>query len=243
MKKPIQPKSSTEEIRKRFDADVERFSNLQTGQSATIDAPLAMELITQAAAAGTSPIRRVLDLGCGAGNNSLKLCETLGTDVDVDLLDLSQPMVDRAVERVSEVNEGAIRGIIGDFRTADLPEEGYDVILAAAVLHHLRDEDDWRQAFQKLYDILRPGGGLWITDLVSHDIPSVQEMMWKRYGDYLEELGGENYRQEVFDYIEIEDSPRSLTFQLNLMKEVGFTHCEVLHKNSVFAAFGGVKQG
>ena len=243
MKKPIQPKSSTEEIRKRFDADVERFSNLQTGQSATIDAPLAMELITQAAAAGTSPIRRVLDLGCGAGNNSLKLCETLGTDVDVDLLDLSQPMVDRAVERVSEVNEGAIRGIIGDFRTADLPEEGYDVILAAAVLHHLRDVDDWRQAFQKLYDILRPGGGLWITDLVSHDIPSVQEMMWKRYGDYLEELGGENYRQEVFEYIEKEDSPRSLTFQLNLMKEVGFTHCEVLHKNSVFAAFGGVKQG
>jgi len=35
-------KSTVDEIRSRFDADVERFSNLTTGQSATIDAPLAI---------------------------------------------------------------------------------------------------------------------------------------------------------------------------------------------------------
>jgi tRNA (cmo5U34)-methyltransferase len=34
-------KSSVDEIRRRFDADVERFSNLDTGQSSTVDAPLA----------------------------------------------------------------------------------------------------------------------------------------------------------------------------------------------------------
>ena len=44
-------KSTVEEIRARFDNDVERFSNLETGQSATIDAPLALELIAEAAAA------------------------------------------------------------------------------------------------------------------------------------------------------------------------------------------------
>lgn len=32
-------KSTVEEIRQRFDADVERFSNLETGQSATVGAP------------------------------------------------------------------------------------------------------------------------------------------------------------------------------------------------------------
>src|SRR5687768_11443821 len=32
-------KSTVDEIRRRFDADVERFSNLETGQSATLDAP------------------------------------------------------------------------------------------------------------------------------------------------------------------------------------------------------------
>ena len=43
-------KSTVDEIRERFDSDVERFSNLQSGQSATIDAPLVLELITTAAA-------------------------------------------------------------------------------------------------------------------------------------------------------------------------------------------------
>ena len=52
-------KSTVDEIRQRFDADVERFSNLATGQSATVDAPLAMELIAQAAAVTTPQARHV----------------------------------------------------------------------------------------------------------------------------------------------------------------------------------------
>lgn len=34
-------KSTTEEIRERFDKDVERFSNLDTGQGSTMDAALS----------------------------------------------------------------------------------------------------------------------------------------------------------------------------------------------------------
>jgi len=36
-------KSTIEEIRERFDKDVERFSNLETGQQATMDAPLVLD--------------------------------------------------------------------------------------------------------------------------------------------------------------------------------------------------------
>lgn len=234
-------KFTVEQIRARFDADVDRFSNLQTGQSATMDAPLAMELITRAAVAATIPIRRVLDLGCGAGNNTLKLREVYAENFDVDLLDLSPAMVERAQKRVGEVNAGQVRGIVSDFRTAELPENGYDVILAAAVLHHLREDADWEQAFHKLFRLLRPGGSLWITDLVTHETPAVHDLMWTRYGQYLESLRSPAYRDEVFAYIDLEDSPRPLTWQLDLLRRVGFPHTEILHKNSVFAAFGAVK--
>ena len=37
MKTPLERKSTIEDIRKRFDDDVERFSNLDTGQTATDD--------------------------------------------------------------------------------------------------------------------------------------------------------------------------------------------------------------
>lgn len=233
-------KSSVEEIKSRFDADVDRFSNLQTGQSSTIDAPLAIELLAEAAISATPNIKRVLDIGCGAGNNTLKLLEKLG-DIDCHLLDLSPKMLARAKERVCSCTLGRVEIFEGDFRNVKLEENSYDVILAAAVLHHLRDSDDWESAFKKIFSLLKKGGSIWISDFVSHEIEGVQELMWRRYGNYLEKLGGAEYRDKVFAYIEREDSPRPLSWQLELLKRVGFSRVEILHKNSCFAAFGAVK--
>jgi len=199
-----------------------------------------MELITQAAISSTKRVQRVLDIGCGAGNNTIKLSEHL-SPFDCDLVDLSLPMLNRAQERISEVNSGAIRIFQGDFRVIDLPERGYDVILAAAVLHHLRDDQDWESAFRKIYRLTAPGGSVWITDLISHETGPVQSLMWKRYGEYLHSFGGESYRDNVFDYIDKEDSPRPVTYQMDLLRKVGFNHVELLHKNSCFAAFGAIK--
>jgi tRNA (cmo5U34)-methyltransferase len=240
MSVPLSQKSTREEIRARFDADVERFSNLETGQQATPDAVLAMELITQAAATVTPRIRRVLDIGCGAGNNTLKLLQ-LRPGFESDLVDLSAPMLARARERVEAAGGKNVRTFHADFREADLADGAYDVILAAAVLHHLRDEADWESAFRKIHRLLAPGGSVWITDLVIHEIPAVHEMMWARYGQYLEGLGGAAYRDKVFAYVEKEDSPRPLTWQLDLLRRAGFSAVDVLHKTASFAAFGAVK--
>jgi tRNA (cmo5U34)-methyltransferase len=243
MKTPLSHKSSVDQIRQRFDKDVDRFSVLETGQTATIDATLSMTLIAQAACACTNPIQRVLDIGCGAGNNSLRLLEIAGHDFEVDLLDLSMPMLARATARVRQINSGKVRTIHADFRNAAIPDLTYDVILAAAVLHHLRDDDDWLQAFQKMYRLLTLGGSVWITDLVFHEDQAVQELMWARYGEYLGSLGGSEYRDRVIAYIDQEDSPRPITFQLELLRKVGFDRIDLLHKNSCFAAFGAVKSG
>ena len=241
MNTPLSGKSSTDEIRQRFDSDVERFSNLETGQSATIDAPLAMELITQAAHASTPEINRILDIGCGAGNNTIRLIRTCKRDIDCDLCDLSRPMLERAFLRISAETIGVVRLFQGDFRSVALEKSFYDVILAAAVLHHLRGEEEWESAFRKIHSLLRPGGSIWVTDLVTHEHTAVHSLMWKRYGDYLEGIGGTDYRQKVFDYIDREDSPRPLTFQLDLLRKVGFRSVDILHKNSCFAAFGAIK--
>jgi tRNA (cmo5U34)-methyltransferase len=233
-------KSTVEEIRNRFDHEVERFSNLETGQTATIDAPLVLELIAQSAAAVTPHAVRLLDVGCGAGNYSLKLLSLL-PNLEVTLVDLSRPMLDRAVERVARQTKSAVYAKQADIRQLDLPDDHFDLIAAAAVLHHLRGDDEWRQTFGKLHRALRPGGSLWIADLVEHTSPRVQSLMWRRYGDYLEGLGGPDYRDKVYAYVEKEDSPRPLAFQIELLREVGFRSVEVLHKNSVFAAFGAIK--
>ena len=82
---------------------------------------------------------------------------------------------------------------------------------------------------------------MWVFDLVTHELSSVQETMWKRYGDYLTALRDEAYRDHVFRYVEEEDTPRPVTYQLDLFRRSGFRAVDVLHKNGPFAAFGAIK--
>jgi tRNA (cmo5U34)-methyltransferase len=244
-------KSSVEEIRQRFDNEVDRFSNLQTGQSATIDAPLALELVAEAAAATTPNARRLLDVGCGAGNYTLKLLGRL-PNLDVTLVDLSRPMLDKAQERIRAAQAalldksavapaGSIRAIQQDMREIDFGTATFDIIVASATLHHLRTDAEWHGMFAKFYRALSPGGSLWIFDLIASALPGVQRMMDRRYAEYLDSLGGPDYRRDVLAYIEKEDTPRPLVFQLELLRKVGFSAIEVLHQHGCFAAFGAMK--
>jgi len=85
-------KASIDEIRHRFDNDVERFSSLESGQMTTQDAAIVLDHIANCARRTTPQATRLLDLGCGAGNFALKLSQTF-TFEEIALVDLSTPML------------------------------------------------------------------------------------------------------------------------------------------------------
>ncbi len=233
-------KATNEEIKNRFDNDVERFSNLDTGQMTTIDAPLTMELCTEAAKYVNPNATQLLDIGCGAGNYTLKMLGKI-SNLNCTLNDLSMPMLQRAQQRIAAQTNGSITLIQDDMRNLDLPDNHFDIILAAATLHHLRDDSDWELVFTKFYKTLKPGGSIWISDLIAHDSVPINKLFHQNYSDYLDTLGRPEYREKVFDYIAHEDTPRSVNYQTALLSKVGFKQVEILHKNSYFAAFGAIK--
>ncbi len=235
------PKSTVDEIRQRFDDETEIYTNLETGQLATVDAPLTMALIAEAAAVTTPHARDFLDVGCGGGNYSLKLLERF-PQLNVTLLDLSPNMLRRARERIEPKLTGSLNVIQSDIRAAELGRERFDIITASAVLHHLRATDEWHAVFRKLFEALKPNGSLWIFDIVESSVPALQVIHWRRYGEYLTSVGGDAYRDELFERIIAEDTPRSVPFQLEVLKHVGFSEVELLHKNSCYAAFGAMKR-
>jgi tRNA (cmo5U34)-methyltransferase len=232
----LKPKSTVEEIRARFDGDVERFSSLETGQQALPDAALVLELIAKAAHTHLHSGDTVLDLGCGAGNLTLRVMNEVGP-LESHLVDLSLPMLERAQQRVND--GGALKSSIhqSDMRELNFPEASFDAVFAAAALHHLREDEEWEAMFAKIWKWLKPGGYLYVSDFVIFDHPKIYEIMWASYGDYLTGLGGEEYRDKVFEYIEIEDTPRSLAYQLELCHRSGFASSDVLHRNGVFVAY------
>ncbi|WP_259070405.1 class I SAM-dependent methyltransferase [Mucilaginibacter sp. X4EP1] len=240
MKTDYSKKATNQEIKERFDVDVERFSNLETGQQTTIDAPLTMELCTEAAKYANPQAANLLDIGCGAGNYTLKMLSK-AANLNCVLNDLSMPMLQKAKERVSAQTTGTVTLIQDDMRNLDLPDNHFDIVLAAATLHHLRDDDDWELMFNKIYKALKPGGSFWISDLIIHESALINKLFEDKYDSHLEKLGGPEYRKKVMDYVHYEDTPRSLNYQLALLAKAGFSSIEVLHKNSCFAAFGGIK--
>jgi tRNA (cmo5U34)-methyltransferase len=233
-------KATVDEIRERFDNDVERFSNLETGQVSTIDAQISLEIITESAKRLVPAAQSLLDIGCGAGNYTLKMLSKI-PDLECTLLDLSKPMLDKAYERVIPATANRVKTVQSDIRTAQLPENYFDVILAGAVLHHLRDDNDWEYVFKKLYKLLKKDGCLLISDLVTQDTAVLTKYTWECYADYLSKIADSAYSKKVLDYVEKEDSPRSINYQIALLQKSGFRNIEILHKNICFAAFAGIK--
>jgi len=233
-------KSSTEAIRENFDQQVDRFSNLETGQTTAIDSPLCMELIARSAAMLNPNAKSIMDLGCGGGNYAVKLTSLL-PDVDCTLVDISDKMLEKADERVHEIISGKVTTLHGDYRKIELGEAVFDVINAGTTLHHLRGDDEWELVFSKVYMALKPGGTFWINDIVIGETDGITQMM---INGWVSKLQNQVSPEEVEMYLEryeSEDTPRTLTYQLDLLRKVGFNETFVLHKHFNFAAFGARK--
>jgi ubiquinone/menaquinone biosynthesis C-methylase UbiE len=92
---------------------------------------------------------RVLDLGCGAGHDALRLKRY---DLQVQGLDISEVMLEQAKQKVQDVEF-----IQGDFRHIPTGDDLYDGVWANASLIYLTRED-LHKALEEVYRVLKPGG-------------------------------------------------------------------------------------
>lgn len=233
-------KISAEEIRKRFDQDVERFSDETTGQHSIVDAPLVLQMVEDTIAAMCPKADTLCDIGCGAGNFSLRIARRL-PQLKITLLDLSGEMLEKARGRLEKENFSVENVLQGDIRELDLPESYFDVMVASAVLHHLRIRTEWHQVFGKIFDTLKPGGVFLVSDLIKHENPEVEQVQKERYARFLMDRDGEEYQKHIFEMVEQSDTPETPTFLIRTLEETGFTSVDILHKNMVFMTFLGRK--
>lgn len=234
-------KMTLDEIRKKFDEKVDYYSNAEAGQENTPDAAAVLDMIMASIKDLDSAPESICDLGCGAGNFSLRLSRQ-HPGVFVDLVDLSSAMLERAVSRVSDAG-GIVQTVTqGDINSIQLPENRYDIIVSGACLHHLREEEDWERVIGGIFRALKPGGSFWYWDLVDHEHPSVRKIQYQRWGKHLSEYKDDTYRDYIFVECEKEDSPRSIPFITSKMMKSGFYSWDVLHKNAVFSALVAFKK-
>jgi arsenite methyltransferase len=108
------------------------------------------------------PDERVLDLGCGAGTDSLVAAQMVGPDGHVVGIDMTQEMLDKA--RRASVGMGVENVEFVESEAEQLPfaDASFDVVISNGVIDLIPDKDS---VFAELNRVLVPGGRLQIADV------------------------------------------------------------------------------
>jgi SAM-dependent methyltransferase len=159
-------------------------------------------------AASLQPGETVVDLGSGAGLDIFLAADRVGPAGRAIGVDMTPQMIAKARANAARLGAANVEFRLGEIEHLPVPDESVDVVISNCVINLLPNK---RPAFEEAYRVLRPGGRLVVSDIVSSR-PLPEEL--KRPDRWTACLGGAIPER---DYI-------------GAIKAAGFTDVAVLSK-------------
>jgi arsenite methyltransferase len=105
----------------------------------------------------------VLDVGCGAGVDSLVAAQLVGPGGRVVGIDVTPAMVEQARGHLARLGWPQVRFQVADAEALPFPDNDFDVVISNGVVNLTLNK---AKALQEAQRVLKPGGRLMLADMV-----------------------------------------------------------------------------
>ena len=109
-----------------------------------------------------APGQRVLDVGCGAGTDSLVAAQMVAPDGAVTGIDMTEEMLGKARAGARELDAENVEFVAGEAEDLPFDDGSFDVVVSNGVIDLVPDKD---AVFSEILRVLRPGGRIQIADV------------------------------------------------------------------------------
>jgi tRNA (cmo5U34)-methyltransferase len=178
---------------------------------------------------------RILDLGAGTGILSAMIADRVRIS-SLTLLDTSAEMLQRAELRLERLRPQLIVQPL----TAPLPAGPFDAVISALAIHHLSD-DEKRDLYRRVFDVLAPGGIFINAEQVLGVSPRLEKLFEDVHLDRARALGSS--KAEIAGAIQrlSHDRCAPLAEQLSWLSQIGYAETDCFFRSFRFAVFAGWK--
>jgi arsenite methyltransferase len=104
----------------------------------------------------------VLDLGCGAGTDSLVAAQMVGPEGRVVGIDMTPEMLEKAKRAAAELGATNVEFLETEAEQLPFPDGTFDVVISNGVIDLIPDKD---AVFAELMRVLKPAGRIQLADV------------------------------------------------------------------------------
>ncbi len=179
--------------------------------------------------------KRILELGCGTGNLTLRLAAScpIATIVTVDA---APEMTSLTAARAHQqgVDRGRLETITARFEDLSLPAGAFDLVTSCMSLHHVRDKSP---LYLRIHGWLARGGSFCMADQLLGATERSQKAFWAGWLAFCRQPGhcSEEEIASLEAHAAAHDHYEPLTSHFRMLTDAGFETMDCVWRNFMYS--------